>query len=151
MELLSRSKPAKISSIYSYIDPKNRKVIERNASLAFDGNLVQNADFCTHSLKESISWIKVDLLFPSTVRSVKIYNRADSMGRARLQNADIIVSLEETLTKFNGELCTSFSKITTTNQIQEFRCSSLIRGRYVQLQIYNNYLCVCEMEVYGFR
>ena len=82
---------------------------------------------------------------------MKIYNRADEMGRARLQNADIIVSFEETLTEFNAELCTSFSKIIATNQIQEFRCSSLIRGRYVQLQIYDNYLCICEMEVYGFR
>ena len=147
---LSHNKPALLSSLLNYTHPDTGEFIVRSASLAFDGNLGQSPDVCTHSVMESMPWIRVDLLHRYKILSVKIFNRNDWQGKARLKNAEIFVSNDNNFRESNKMLCTKFEKITTVDQIQEFLCACSTFGRFVQLQIYNSYINICEMQVYGF-
>ena len=147
---LSNKKPALLSSLYNYTHPDTEEFIVRDGSLAFDGNLGQSPDVCTHSMKESMSWIRVDLLHRYKILSIKIYNRNDRQGKARLKNAEIFVSNDDNFRESNKILCTRFEKITTADQIQEFLCACSTFGRFVQLQVYNSFINICEMQVYGF-
>ena len=46
-------------------------------------------------------------------------------------------------------ICAKFPSITTLGQIQTFYCTPNILGRYVQLEITQEWLQVCVMQVFG--
>ena len=73
------------------------------------------------------------------------------MGHShRLQNATIHIADSEDMTS-NKQLCASFQKITTENQIENFKCTASLIGRYVRLSLHtDNILTVCEMQVWGY-
>lgn len=53
------------------------------------------------------------------------------------------------ITFLSSVICAKFPSITTLDQIQTFYCTPNILGRYVRLEITQEWLQVCVMQVFG--
>ncbi|XP_070555887.1 uncharacterized protein [Ptychodera flava] len=144
-ENVAVGKPASQSSLYTASYPAG-------AQNAVDGNTDSNwsSKSCTHTLQEQNPWWKVDLQNIYKVDEVVIINRKDCCSE-RLEGAIVRVGSSSDITSNTqcGNTVTSheISKSITTT----FDCSDGINGRYVSVQLEgrNQFLTLCEVEVYG--
>ncbi|XP_070556415.1 uncharacterized protein [Ptychodera flava] len=142
-ENVAVGKPAYQSSLYA---------AEGVPEHAVDGNTDSNwsGQSCTHTLQEQNSWWKVDLQDIHTVDNVVITNRQDCCSE-RLVGAVVRVGSSsdiETIPKCGDPISSDQVTASTTITID---CNAGTRGRYVivQLEGQNQYLTLCEVEVYG--
>nr|XP_060628769.1 fucolectin-like [Anolis sagrei ordinatus] len=142
---LARGRPAFQSSVYPY---ENVGV----ASKAVDGNC--NGDWyhvgsCIHTNADYEPWWYVDLGDYYAINTVLVKNRGDCCGE-RLKGAEIRVGNNKGNDKSNY-LCGTITDV-SLGLISTFYCHG-VRGRYVSIVIprRNEYLHVCEVEVYGTK
>ncbi|XP_020318542.1 macrophage mannose receptor 1 [Oncorhynchus kisutch] len=134
------------SSQYS---AQNTNVNHVKASNAIDGNKDPNADngSCTHTMKETNPWWRVNLLDVYKVTTVVITNRNSNPERLNGSEIRIGNSLENNGN--NNPTCEVISSI-SAGQNQTFHCKEM-EGQYVSVIIHGNnqILTLCEVEVYG--
>ncbi|XP_070554944.1 uncharacterized protein [Ptychodera flava] len=144
-ENLAVGKPASQSSLYGGSPPAG-------AQSAVDGNTDSNwsSDSCTHTLKQQNSWWKVDLQNTYKVDKVVITNRKDCCT-GRLVGAVVRVGSSADIASN-----TQCGNTVTSNGVAKsititFDCSDDTSGRYVSVQLEgkNEFLTLCEVEVYG--
>ncbi|XP_006811252.2 uncharacterized protein LOC102806301 [Saccoglossus kowalevskii] len=120
------------------------------ASRGIDGNddTVYAHQFCTHTLQELNAWWKVDLGATYDVFKVVITNRQDCCSE-RIDGAVVLIGEDADISQ--NHQCgvqIDWNSNTYENRIP-FDCQ--LSGRYVgvQLKDHNNWLTLCEVEVYG--
>jgi len=119
-----------------------------SASLAADGNnSTQFTDgSCSHT-KNELSWWSIDLGGNYSIQGVAITNRMDKTS-GRLNDFDIRVGMHPGYSA-NNEACKE-GLPTPAGARQMYACDYL-RGRYVSINMnQNNFLQLCEVEVYAF-
>ena len=119
--------------------------------LVNDGNNNQDhfASACSHTYASPAPWWKVDLQNMYVIRSVKIYNRADS-NTDRLQNGQIKVADNLNFDMVDFKACGEFQTMTEPTS-REFFCPGYTYGQFVEvIMFHNEILTLCEVEVYGY-
>ncbi|CAI5778808.1 Hypothetical predicted protein [Podarcis lilfordi] len=141
---LAKGRPAFQSSIY-------RHEIFTGGIKAVDGNCdgLFSSGSCTHTQKERDPWWYVDLGDEYAISAVVVKNRQDCCGD-RLRGAEIRVGNNMAHRSKSNALCGTITD--TTRSISVFNCDWL-KGRYVSVQIpdLEEYLTLCEVEVYGTK
>ncbi|KAJ8252207.1 hypothetical protein COCON_G00215190 [Conger conger] len=121
---------------------------------AVDGN--RNAAYpdgtCSHTQGETNPWWRVDLLGVFRVSSVIITNRGDFLSESineRIKGAEIHIGNSLKDNGNDNPMCAMISAIPAWEPIR-FNCSGMV-GRYINvfLQGYNQFLTLCEVEVYA--
>ena len=103
---------------------------------------------CQHTNNEFFPWWRVDLGRLAHVYSVSITNRGDCCAE-RLTNFDVRVGNSLDNNGNNNALCKHGSTV-PLGQTKEFVCSTLLTGKYVNIQILQlGILTLCEVEVSG--
>ena len=138
-QLLSRNKPTNQSSLLDN---------ERLSSLANDGSYNQNPyikvngrNDCTHTKNESTNYWLVNLEEEYYIYYIVLYNRGD-------MHIDRLISAKIDIIRSNG-------RTKTVGQIKENRLqfnisiSDHLSGQFVKIILENNYLTLCEVDVYG--
>ncbi|NP_001297821.1 fucolectin isoform X1 [Esox lucius] len=120
-----------------------------HASNAIDGN--RNPNYydgsCSHTRQQTNSWWRVDLLQSHHINSVVITNRGDCC-ETRIYGAEIRIGDSLDNNGINNPRCAVISSI-SAGGTSTFRCNDMV-GRYVTVVIpRNEYLHLCEVEVYG--
>ncbi|XP_074654760.1 SCO-spondin-like [Tubulanus polymorphus] len=134
--------------------PSNPKAPADDAARAIDGDT--NADYfgnsCTHTLAAPITWWKVDLGKPYTVRSVTLVNRVDCCS-SRLRNFKILVSptpFDQQASFTPGQVCSTNTDSLGAGATVEFTCPAKLEGRYVAIRSESgDPLTLCEVKVNG--
>ncbi|CAH3166112.1 unnamed protein product, partial [Porites evermanni] len=121
-----------------------------SASNAVDGDRDSREDKCTHTLKENPAWWRVDLGRVEPVAEVNILNRGDCCWN-RLNGAEIRVGNDTTNGGANNHRCANIIHIPAGSSKTYF-CSPKAYGRYlyIRLSSRNEFLTVCEVEVYSY-
>ncbi|XP_071945662.1 uncharacterized protein [Antedon mediterranea] len=121
-------------------------VASRAVDASHSGNYNHNT--CTHTQRQPQNWWKLDLGNSYTVRFVRIYNRHDCC-RERLAGAIVRVGDDEGMTSNPqcGEPIAADD--TTASSIIDRQCNPTLDGQYVSISLENNYLTLCEVEVWG--
>ncbi|XP_071945661.1 scavenger receptor cysteine-rich domain-containing protein DMBT1-like [Antedon mediterranea] len=121
-------------------------VASRAVDASHSGNYNHNT--CTHTQRQPQNWWKLDLGNSYSVRHVRIYNRQDCC-RERLAGAIVRVGDDEGMTSNPqcGEPVTP--EETTASSIVDRQCDPALDGQYVSISLENNYLTLCEVEVWG--
>ena len=121
---------------------------------AVDGNT--NVAFgegsCTHTQTESNAWWRVDLETTRSVKSVKIWNRADSPGASgRLEGFEVWIGFDAS--SYSANLRCLAGGTAPLNPPHEVHVSCIGTGRYlfVALPGSDRVLNMCEVEVYGMQ
>ncbi|XP_061183082.1 uncharacterized protein LOC133191351 [Saccostrea echinata] len=115
-------------------------------TLAVDGILsssVAKGHRCFVSKFEHMPFFQVDLRIVHDISFVRIFNRMDVAGE-RFQNASILASVDGVQYK----TCGSFKGPGLTRQVIDIACAEETNGRFVKVQILNNFLQLCEVQVY---
>ncbi|KAM7421537.1 hypothetical protein PAMA_015600 [Pampus argenteus] len=123
----------------------------RIAYNAIDGNPANNwvFDSCTHTRHDFAPWWRLDLVKTHKVFSVKITN-LDGDYAHRLNGAEIRIGDSLENNGNNNPRCAVLH--IPRGYTQTFQCNGM-DGRYVNIIIpgKNEYLTLCEVEVYGSR
>ena len=139
--LLSQQKPASLST----------RKDEWYASYAFDGKLGQDPKLghkCALTSNLKNGWLKVDLEHIAFIYRIVIYNLQDN-HTYKAKNFIIYVANSQNML-VDKQICTTFERITTVNQIQSFDCQPSTKGRYVQVTNDDSVqLRLCEVQVIG--
>uniref|UniRef100_A0A3B5B1U4 Si:ch211-215k15.4 n=1 Tax=Stegastes partitus TaxID=144197 RepID=A0A3B5B1U4_9TELE len=118
---------------------------------AIDGNQdgKWESGSCSHTNSELNPWWRLDLLKTHKVFTVKVANR-DSFSE-RLNGAEIRIGDSLQNNGNNNARCAVITKI-PAGTVVEFNCNG-VDGRYVNIVIpgREEYLTLCEVEVYGSR
>ncbi|XP_062576383.1 uncharacterized protein LOC134238273 [Saccostrea cucullata] len=125
------------SSVFASTDPP---------SLAVDGILtssVTEGRRCFFSQWEPKPFWQVDLGTVHSISFVRIYNRMDVVGE-RFRDASVLASVDGV----TFSTCGSFKGPGVTRQIIDIACAKGTVGRFVKVQILNNFLQMCEVQVY---
>ncbi|XP_060134164.1 uncharacterized protein LOC118089696 [Zootoca vivipara] len=142
---LAKGRPAFQSSIYRHeIFTGGIKAVDGNCDGFFDSGS------CTHTQKEKNPWWYVDLGEEYAISTVLVKNRQDCCS-ARLQGAEIRVGNAMAHRSKSNTLCGTITN-TRLGSTSVFNCDWL-KGRYVSVQIpdLEEYLTLCEVEVYGSK
>ncbi|XP_033012061.1 uncharacterized protein LOC117050501 [Lacerta agilis] len=142
---LAKGRPAFQSSIYRHeIFTGGIKAVDGNCNAAF------SSGSCTHTQKEKDPWWYVDLGDEYAISTVLVKNRQDCCGN-RLQGAEIRVGNAMAHRSKSNSLCGTITD-NRSGSISVFNCDWL-KGRYVSVQIpdHEEYLTLCEVEVYGIK
>uniref|UniRef100_F6U3M8 II-FBPL precursor n=1 Tax=Xenopus tropicalis TaxID=8364 RepID=F6U3M8_XENTR len=119
---------------------------EYNAATAVDGNKNSNMMLgsCSHTNSDNPAWWQLDLKKRYQVEKVVIVNRGDCCGE-RLRGAEVRVGNSA---DNNNPVC---GAITDASQATITLPCKGMKGRYVSVVIpgRNEYLTLCEVEVYG--
>uniref|UniRef100_A0A4W5QSM7 C-type lectin domain-containing protein n=1 Tax=Hucho hucho TaxID=62062 RepID=A0A4W5QSM7_9TELE len=120
----------------------------RDASDAIDGKRNTHYESCTHTLKDSNPWWRVDLLNEYRITEVTLTNRGDCCPE-RLDGAEIRIGNSLENNGINNPRCAVISHI-PAGEAHTFQCSGM-HGRYVVVVIpgRSEWLTLCELEVYG--
>ncbi|XP_033112683.1 uncharacterized protein LOC117113459 [Anneissia japonica] len=106
---------------------------------------------CTHTQKQAENWWMVDLGNSYAIGKVRIYNRADCC-RERLNGATIHVGDDVKGMLTNAQCGESIADAdTSAGSVIDRQCSPVLNGRYVSVSLPNNYLSLCEVEVFSLR
>ncbi|XP_033110933.1 fucolectin-5-like [Anneissia japonica] len=113
---------------------------------AIDGNFDTNygEKSCTRTMKQPANWWMVDLGKSYRVKEVKIYNRADCC-KDRLNGATVRVG-DNARGMLTNAVCGEPIKVGTSSVIIR-ECT--LKGQYVSVSLKNQYLTLCEVEVFG--
>jgi len=131
-ELLSLNKPTSGSSV---VGGTNEGVVNGNTAGIFtDGQ-------CSHSVGTTNNWWKVYLLVNAKIDTIKIYNRMDCC-QERINGAQVFVGDGRQHT-----LCGTVAYV-SGQSVYEFSCYGM-EGDSVKVEQNNNYLTLCEVQVYG--
>ena len=105
--------------------------------------------FCAYTLDETFPWWRVDLGKLALVYSVAVMKANDRLG-TKLTNFYIRVGESVGNNGNSNPLC-RVGKDIAAGQTKEFICLSLLKGRYVNVQLRNENkaLGLCEVEAYG--
>ncbi|XP_041378906.1 fucolectin-1-like [Gigantopelta aegis] len=121
-------------------------------SLAVDGKKDQyyGNRSCSHTYHKHNAWWEVDLFGFYEIDRVVVFNRRDCCSH-RLRNISIEVFWNDRLKFVNEEplLCGTYPG--TVGVSATIRCPTGVRGRFVKITLYNpnQYLTLCEVQVYG--
>ncbi|XP_054483033.1 uncharacterized protein LOC129115821 [Anoplopoma fimbria] len=122
------------------------------ANNAIDGNRAYYWDqaSCTHTKADLNPWWRLDLGRTHKVFSVNITNTIDSVPQ-RLNGAEILIGDSLENNGNNNPRCALISSI-PGGFTKNFQCNGM-DGRYINIVIpgRNEYLTLCEVEVYGSR
>ncbi|MBN3289178.1 PXN1 protein, partial [Polypterus senegalus] len=125
------------SSYYSYLG---------SPSHAIDGN--RNGIFgkgsCTHTQKDTPSWWRVNLKATYAVSAVVVYNREDCCDNI-LMGAEIRVGDLRDVSK--QVKCGTITAVYPGSA--HTICCNGMKGQFVSVVLPNQYLTLCEVEVYG--
>ncbi|XP_055757085.1 uncharacterized protein LOC129835473 [Salvelinus fontinalis] len=120
------------------------------AQNAIDGNRESDGQkgSCTHTAYDTNPWWRVDLLDVYRVTAVTITNRGDCCSE-RLNGAEIRIGNSLENNGINNPRCVVISLI-QAGETKTVQCNEM-EGRYVVVVIpdRNEYLTLCEVEVYG--
>ncbi|XP_023837812.1 fucolectin-5-like [Salvelinus sp. IW2-2015] len=120
------------------------------AQNAIDGNRESDGQkgSCTHTAYDTNPWWRVDLLDVYRVTAVTITNRGDCCHE-RLNGAEIRIGNSLESNGINNPRCVVISLI-QAGETKTVQCNEM-EGRYVVVVIpdRNEYLTLCEVEVYG--
>nr|XP_020504448.1 uncharacterized protein LOC109995164 [Labrus bergylta] len=123
-----------------------------DASRAIDGRRDSNYGdgFCTHTLEETNPWWRLDLRETHAVTSVKVTNRGDCCAQ-RLDGAEIRIGNSAENNGNDNPKCASISHIGEGKTVTFYCEGGSVMGRFVNVIIPgpNNYLTLCEVEVYA--
>ncbi|XP_078060157.1 fucolectin-like [Mustelus asterias] len=138
---LSGSCRATQSSVYDF---------HGHAMNAVDGNLDPNylKSSCTATQADMNPWWRADLHRSREIHSIRITNRKDCCAE-RLNGAEIRIGDSLDNNGNNNPKCATIKSITAGHS-ETFECGSM-QGRYVNILIpgRNEYLTLCEVEIYG--
>ncbi|XP_033112682.1 WSC domain-containing protein ARB_07867-like [Anneissia japonica] len=114
---------------------------------AIDGNIAANYNqqSCTHTLRQPDNWWRVDLGKSYKVNKVKIYNRADCC-KDRLNGATVRVG-DNAKGMLTNAVCGDPIKDAGFSSVIDRECE--LNGQYVSVSLKNEYLTLCEVEVWG--
>ncbi|XP_033101528.1 pentraxin fusion protein-like, partial [Anneissia japonica] len=102
-----------------------------------------------HSEREEQNWWMVDLGNTYSIQYVRIYNRADCC-RERLNGATIRVGDDAAGMLTNTQCGEAIADAETrAGSVIDRQCDPALDGRYVSVSLPNNYLTLCEVEVWG--
>ncbi|XP_033115346.1 pentraxin fusion protein-like [Anneissia japonica] len=91
----------------------------------------------------------VDLVKPSLIYGVKIYNREDCC-KERLDGATIHVGDDPKGMLTNAQCGGKITDAEINDSAEIFlECIPPLKGQYVSVTLQNNYLTLCEVEVLG--
>ncbi|KAI9515416.1 hypothetical protein NQZ68_026150 [Dissostichus eleginoides] len=142
-ENLALQGKASQSSLYNF---------ESIAYNAIDGNRASawGQGSCTHTKADFNPWWRLDLGKTHKIYSVNITNTLDSVPQ-RLNGAEIRIGDSLENNGNNNPRCAVISSI-PAGFTETFQCNGM-DGRYVNIVIpgINEYLTLCEVEVYGSR
>ena len=91
---------------------------------------------CTHTNNDAVAWWNVDLGVSASILEVRITNRGDCCG-GRLSGFDILVD--------NTACATNVPLTDFRSNVGVVPC--VATGQIVQVQITNDFLQLCEVEV----
>ncbi|XP_077990235.1 uncharacterized protein LOC144444621 [Glandiceps talaboti] len=123
------------------------------ASHAVDGfkSTFYADESCTHTEIENNAWWKVDLQYTYFVQEVVITNRQDCCSE-RLEGAVVRVGSNHNI-RMNEQCGSTVTSSDASSRTLTFTCESGTVGRYVSVQLegFEQYLTLCEVEVHGHR
>ncbi|KAF5900043.1 fucolectin-like, partial [Clarias magur] len=121
------------------------------AKLAIDGNTAStlSSGSCTHTNADYSPWWRVDLLEVYDISTVIITNRGDACAN-RINGAEIRIGNSLVNNGNNNPRCVVISSILAGASVS-YSCNMM--GRYVNVIIpnINQYLTLCEVQVYGVK
>ncbi|XP_053335737.1 fucolectin-like [Clarias gariepinus] len=121
------------------------------AKLGIDGNTASSLSYgsCTHTNADYSPWWRVDLLAVYDIRTVIITNRGDACAN-RINGAEIHIGNSLVNNGNNNPRCVVISSIPAGASVSD-TCNMM--GRYVNVIIpnINQYLTLCEVQVYGVK
>ncbi|XP_062576357.1 fucolectin-4-like [Saccostrea cucullata] len=113
-------------------------------SQAVDGIIPVTVEHrCFVSQREPSPFWQVDLGIVHSISFVRIYNRMDNTGE-RFRDASVLASVDGVTFK----TCGSFKGPGLTRQVIDIACAKGTSGQFVKVQILNNNLQLCEVQVY---
>ncbi|XP_074510956.1 uncharacterized protein LOC141779820 [Sebastes fasciatus] len=122
------------------------------ASRAINGKktCLWNDGSLSHTNGDLNPWWRLDLRNTHKVFSVNITNRADAVPE-RINGAEIRIG-DDLVNHVSNPRCASITSIPAGATV-EFQCSGGMDGRYVTIVVpgRQEYLTLCEVEVYGYR
>ena len=116
------------------------------ASLAIDGNKDGQKGSCTQTSKIQDSWWKVNLEQWFVIYKVVIYNRKECC-QDKIDGATVEALLEleaQVETVQCGKVHYRYGK-----NVYTIECNSMPSANYIRIDQPNNYLALCEVEIYG--
>ena len=104
---------------------------------------------CTHTTVEDNPWWRVDLIIPTLVTQLVIFNRVDCC-KDRLNNFTIHVGSSLTNNGNANPSCGGLQSM-NKNYVKTIQCPNPVIGRYVNIQLHhsNIALTICEVIVNG--
>nr|XP_060628778.1 fucolectin-like [Anolis sagrei ordinatus] len=143
---VAKGHPAFQSSTYEYVQSLVAwKAVDGNC----DGNL-DHVGSCTHTKYDYEPWWYVDLGSHHSISTVVVKNRGNCCGE-RLRGAQIRVGDFPAEHSKHNPLCGTIQD-TRMGSINTVHCHGL-KGRFVSVNIpgRNEFLTLCEVEVYGVK
>ncbi|XP_065935883.1 fucolectin-like [Magallana gigas] len=123
-----------------------------NAAYAVDGNRGTDiyVDRCTVTdYDDTNPWWRVDLQAVYNIKTVRILNRGiDKYGDLSFRLRDVTVTVGLTESDVNTP-CGFFAGPGTASQLVVIDCTTLPRGRFVNISKTTEHLTLCEVDVFG--
>ncbi|XP_002731582.1 uncharacterized protein LOC100377761 [Saccoglossus kowalevskii] len=121
------------------------------ANYAIDGNddSIYGDKSCSHTAKEQSAWWKLDLGDTYSISQVVITNRQDCCSE-RIDGAVVLIGDNSDISQ--NDQCGDQIDWNANTYGEKITFDCQLSGRYVAVQLkdHNNYLHMCEVEVYGY-